>query len=98
MTVAELARVGRAAVLVPFPYATDDHQRLNAEELVSRGAGRMVEDAAMDGDRLMDELAWFDEDPERARELARAVRGWGGEVDAADQIAADILERLGSRS
>ena len=47
MTVAELARIGRAAVLVPFPHATDDHQRLNAEELVSRGAARMVEDADM---------------------------------------------------
>jgi UDP-N-acetylglucosamine--N-acetylmuramyl-(pentapeptide) pyrophosphoryl-undecaprenol N-acetylglucosamine transferase len=98
MTVAELARIGRAAVLVPFPHATDDHQRLNAEELVSRGAARMVEDADMDGDRLMDELAWFDDDAERANTLAHAARGWGGQVDAADAIAADILERLGGRS
>lgn len=98
MTLAELAMVGRASVLVPYPHATDDHQRLNAMQLVERGAARMVEDADFDGDRLMDELAWFDEDAGRAREMARAVREWGGAVDAADRIAADILTRCGVRT
>lgn len=94
MTLAELATVGRPAVLVPYPHATDDHQRKNAQELVDRGAARMVEDSTFDGDRLLDELAWFDEDTQRGPAMVGAVRSWGGEVDAADRIATDILERL----
>ena len=96
MTLAELATVGRCAVLVPYPYATDDHQRHNAQELVDRGAARLVEDGRMDADRLVDELAWFDEDADRAARMAATVRQWGGEGDAASRIASDILERLGS--
>jgi UDP-N-acetylglucosamine--N-acetylmuramyl-(pentapeptide) pyrophosphoryl-undecaprenol N-acetylglucosamine transferase len=97
MTLAELATVGRCAVLVPYPHATDDHQRHNAQELVERDAARMVEDGQMDGDRLMDELAWFDEDAPRAARMAATVRQWGGSGDAAERIAADILERVGSQ-
>jgi len=93
MTLAELATVGRASLLVPYPHATDDHQRLNALELVERGAARMVEDQALDGDRLVDVLAWFDEDAAGVASMARAVREWGGAVDGATRIAEDIVQR-----
>ncbi len=96
MTLAELATVGRASVLVPYPHATDDHQRHNARELVESGAARMVEDTDFNADHLMDELAWFDEDARRVELMSAAARRWGGEQDAADRIAADILERVGS--
>lgn len=96
MTLAELATVGRPAVLVPYPVATDDHQRRNADELVQRSAARMVEDAHFDADRLLDEAAWFEQNPAEAAAMARAVRAWGGDTDAADRIAADILVRAGS--
>ena len=98
MTLAELATVGRAAVLVPYPHATDDHQRRNAAELADRGAARVVEDSAFDADRLLDELRWFDEDAQRGRDLAAAVRAWGGDTDAADRIATDVLDRLEVRT
>ena len=41
-TVAELAAAGKAAVLVPFPQAADDHQRKNAEVFVEAGAAEMM--------------------------------------------------------
>ena len=44
-TVAELAAVGVASLLVPFPYAADDHQVDNAEQLVRRGARRALDAA-----------------------------------------------------
>ena len=47
--VAELAALGRPAVLVPYPYATADHQRKNAEWMVKAGAALMVADAELDG-------------------------------------------------
>ena len=46
MTVAELACVGVASVMVPFPYAVDDHQTYNAKYLSDQGAGKLIQQAA----------------------------------------------------
>jgi len=45
MAIAELCVAGRAAVFVPFPFAAEDHQTVNAESLVSKQAGLMVKDS-----------------------------------------------------
>ncbi len=55
-TLAELAATGKPALLVPYPYATADHQRLNAEAFIQTGAARLVLDADLDGPRLCQEL------------------------------------------
>lgn len=55
-TLAELAGLGKAAILVPYPYAADDHQRANAESRVRLGAARMVLDADAAGERLAAEV------------------------------------------
>jgi UDP-N-acetylglucosamine--N-acetylmuramyl-(pentapeptide) pyrophosphoryl-undecaprenol N-acetylglucosamine transferase len=55
-TLAELAQLGRPSVLVPYPYATDDHQVLNANALVSAGAASMVPDADLDSPAFGDEI------------------------------------------
>ncbi len=55
-TVAELSVLGTPAVLVPLPIATDDHQRLNAEALVSAGQARVVPDGDLDAERLLAEI------------------------------------------
>ncbi|HEX9094422.1 MAG TPA: undecaprenyldiphospho-muramoylpentapeptide beta-N-acetylglucosaminyltransferase [Coriobacteriia bacterium] len=47
-TLAELATVGRASVLVPYPYATDDHQTRNAQALLDAGAASLVADSELD--------------------------------------------------
>ena len=44
-SVAELAALGKPAILVPYPYATADHQRKNAQEMVAGGAALLVDDA-----------------------------------------------------
>jgi UDP-N-acetylglucosamine--N-acetylmuramyl-(pentapeptide) pyrophosphoryl-undecaprenol N-acetylglucosamine transferase len=51
-TVSELAAAGRPSVLVPFPFAADDHQTRNAEAMQRAGAARLVRDAEMTGARL----------------------------------------------
>jgi len=48
-TVSELAAAGRPSVLVPFPFAADDHQTRNAEAMERGGAARLVRDAEMNG-------------------------------------------------
>jgi UDP-N-acetylglucosamine--N-acetylmuramyl-(pentapeptide) pyrophosphoryl-undecaprenol N-acetylglucosamine transferase len=52
-TVAELAAIGRPALLVPYPHATDDHQTANARIFAAAGGGRVIAQA----DLRVDELA-----------------------------------------
>jgi UDP-N-acetylglucosamine--N-acetylmuramyl-(pentapeptide) pyrophosphoryl-undecaprenol N-acetylglucosamine transferase len=47
-TIAELTALGLASVLVPYPYATDDHQTKNAAALAAQGGARLVADSALD--------------------------------------------------
>jgi UDP-N-acetylglucosamine--N-acetylmuramyl-(pentapeptide) pyrophosphoryl-undecaprenol N-acetylglucosamine transferase len=55
-TIAELTACGKAALFIPFPYAVDDHQRLNAEALVNRGAGFMLLERDLSGKALADKI------------------------------------------
>lgn len=55
-TLAELAAAGKAALLVPFPYASDDHQWHNAMARQQAGAARVVRDQELDGPRLLSEI------------------------------------------
>jgi UDP-N-acetylglucosamine--N-acetylmuramyl-(pentapeptide) pyrophosphoryl-undecaprenol N-acetylglucosamine transferase len=51
-TIAEVTACGKPCIFVPYPYATDDHQRKNAEALVEKGAGFMILDRELSGKRL----------------------------------------------
>lgn len=55
-TLSELALVGKPAILVPYPFAADNHQEANARAFVSEGAARMILDRELDGARLAGEL------------------------------------------
>ena len=92
-TIFELASVGKPALLVPFPYAANDHQRLNAEAAVKAGAAWILLDQYCDGRRLiasvraaMAKPAQLLEMGRRAQELARP--------DAAERIV-DLLDQAG---
>ncbi|MGA2182876.1 MAG: undecaprenyldiphospho-muramoylpentapeptide beta-N-acetylglucosaminyltransferase [Bryobacteraceae bacterium] len=89
---AELAAAGKPAILVPFPFATDDHQLHNAEAFQSAGAARLVLDSEMTGARLVREVRelasarpLLDQMAANARALARP--------EAAER-AADLLEKV----
>ncbi|MFQ5574947.1 MAG: glycosyltransferase, partial [Terriglobia bacterium] len=51
-TIAELTAVGLPSVLVPYPYAVDDHQRANARVLEAHGAARVISDADLTAESL----------------------------------------------
>ncbi len=69
MTVSELAATGRPAILVPFPYAVDDHQTANGRFLESRGAALLVQQREIDGDRLLRMVREFINNPQRISEM-----------------------------
>ncbi|MSP24528.1 MAG: undecaprenyldiphospho-muramoylpentapeptide beta-N-acetylglucosaminyltransferase [Myxococcales bacterium] len=89
-SLSELCAIGRAAVLVPYPYAADDHQRHNAESLVRDGAAVCVLQADATTERLAEELGILIGTPAlRARMAERASAR--GRPDAAHVIARDLL-------
>ena len=96
-TVAELAASGTPALLVPFPYAADDHQAANAETLVAVGAARMVRQSAWDEAELARWVASTLDDPEAIRRMSAAAIGAARPDAARDAAAAcvELLERRG---
>jgi len=94
-TLAELAAVGRPSILVPFPKATDDHQRKNALVFEAAGAAVMLEERDLDGQRLADTLAGLLGDRERRRRMTGAARSLA-RADAAERVA-ERVEQLGGR-
>ncbi len=89
-TVAELAAVGRPAILVPFAAATDDHQSANARPFVAAGAGRMLPEADCTSARLAEAIASCLADPAALEAAAAAARSLGA-PDAAERLA-DLVE------
>ena len=91
-SVAEIAALHVPAVLVPYPYATADHQTTNARYLVDAGAAVMFADADIDGDAFAGELLDLVVDGERRARMRAAAAGLG--QDRAAQRLADELEAL----
>ena len=91
-TTAELVAAGKASLMVPFPFAADDHQRRNAEALERAGASRMVLQQDATGERLAREIGGLVEDPASVTRMEEAARSLArGDAAAA---AADLMEKL----
>ena len=67
-TTAELIAAGKAAIMIPFPLAADDHQRKNAEALEAEGAARMILQQDLSGERLAQEIASLVQSPDEIRD------------------------------
>ena len=91
-TLAELAAAGRPAVLIPYPFATDDHQRHNAEAVAAVGGATVVLDAALAGESLAATVGALLGDPARRDRMGKAVRTLA-RPDATARIA-DLAEAL----
>ena len=91
-TVAEVAAAGKPSILVPFPFAADDHQLRNAQAMVRQGAALLVEDTAMNGKRLFGEVAALAGEEELLERMGRAARVLA--KPGAAERAADLLEEL----
>jgi UDP-N-acetylglucosamine--N-acetylmuramyl-(pentapeptide) pyrophosphoryl-undecaprenol N-acetylglucosamine transferase len=95
-TLAELAAAGTAAILVPLPTATDDHQRKNAEALVRQGAARMIEQRELTGDRLASEITALAGDAAARQQIRAAARKFA-RPDAARVIVDRVMTLAGER-
>jgi UDP-N-acetylglucosamine--N-acetylmuramyl-(pentapeptide) pyrophosphoryl-undecaprenol N-acetylglucosamine transferase len=87
----EVIAAGRPAVLVPYPYATADHQSANAEWMRRGGAATVIADGDLDAPRLRDEVEAVLGDEARLGTMATAARTLA-KPDAARRIADEVLE------
>jgi UDP-N-acetylglucosamine--N-acetylmuramyl-(pentapeptide) pyrophosphoryl-undecaprenol N-acetylglucosamine transferase len=95
-TVAELAAAGVASVLVPYPYAVDDHQTANARFLADQGAALLVPQASLTAERLAELLRSLDRG--RLLDMARKARALGKPGAARDVAERCVQLAEGRRS
>lgn len=92
-TIAELTAVGRPAILVPLPIATDDHQAANVREMVKAGGARSIRQPAFTASELAKQINSLAQRPETLANAAHAA--WNcGRPNAAKDLA-DLVESFG---
>jgi UDP-N-acetylglucosamine--N-acetylmuramyl-(pentapeptide) pyrophosphoryl-undecaprenol N-acetylglucosamine transferase len=86
----ELAAAGLPALLVPYPHATGDHQRANAEHFAAAGGAVIVDDTALDGERLRTTVAELRAAPGRLAGMREGMLS-SARPDAAAAVARELL-------
>ncbi len=90
MSVAELCVAKKPVIFVPYPFAAEDHQTVNAEYLVSRNAALMVKDDVV-RNRLFDKIISLAKDKNKQKELSENIAAYAIK-DADKKVAEAILE------
>jgi UDP-N-acetylglucosamine--N-acetylmuramyl-(pentapeptide) pyrophosphoryl-undecaprenol N-acetylglucosamine transferase len=94
-TLAELTVCKKAAVLIPFPFAADNHQEINARSLSEAGAAVMIRESELTPESLAATVRDLCANPERLRKMEKAA-GLLGRPEAAKEIAdvcAELVEK-----
>ncbi|EKC63941.1 acetylglucosaminyltransferase [human gut metagenome] len=94
MTLTEITAIGRASVLIPYPYAAENHQYYNALTLQNANAGRIIDDKELTGSVLIDTVNRLADDPELLRLMSENAAKLS-KRDAAGIILREITELMG---
>lgn len=73
-TVAELAIAGKPAIFIPYPFAADNHQELNAREMAAKGAALMFRQSDLTADKLADALRPLLADATKRSQMGAAMK------------------------
>jgi UDP-N-acetylglucosamine--N-acetylmuramyl-(pentapeptide) pyrophosphoryl-undecaprenol N-acetylglucosamine transferase len=92
-TVAEITVIGKAALFIPFPYATDDHQTRNAQALVDAGAAEMIDESRLSGEALANVIHKLASDRHQLAVMEENARALG-RPNAAQEIVDDIYKLI----
>lgn len=96
-TVAEITAFGKAALLVPYPFAAYDHQRWNAQGLKERGAAELILDRDLTGEGLAGHIRALYVDRRRLENMGKSARELG-KPEAAQRIVDECLALMGEKS
>jgi UDP-N-acetylglucosamine--N-acetylmuramyl-(pentapeptide) pyrophosphoryl-undecaprenol N-acetylglucosamine transferase len=91
-TTAELIAAGKASIMVPFPFAADDHQRKNAEAMEEAGASRMILQRELTGKKLADQIRELAQESGKVTSMQIAARNLS-RGDAAKAVV-DLIEKM----
>lgn len=92
-TLSELAACGKPSILIPFPFAADDHQKKNAESLVAKKAAIMILQKDLTPDGLRDQILWLKAHPQALQQMGEAVRTFH-HPRAAETLVSQFVERI----
>lgn len=93
-TIAELTAVGRPAILVPLPIATDDHQSANTREIVAAGGARAIRQSSFTPKELAKQIQAMAQHPHTLANAAHAA--WNCGLPNAVGDLADLVESFGA--
>lgn len=94
-SLAEISARALPALLVPFPYATEDHQTMNAQACVEAGAAKMIADADVESEQFAQTLCELIESAEQRQSMQEAA-GQRKTMEAAERLA-DIVMNVAQR-
>ena len=95
-TVAEISALGKAAIFIPFPYAADNHQVLNAGSLSNEGAAEMILEKDLSGEILAEKIEYYADRPAALKHMAVKARGFGN-PEATKNIVDDCYRLIEER-
>jgi UDP-N-acetylglucosamine--N-acetylmuramyl-(pentapeptide) pyrophosphoryl-undecaprenol N-acetylglucosamine transferase len=96
-SLAEITSIGLAAILIPFPFAADNHQVKNALSLAGKGAAEMITEDELDGKSLADRLMFYRNNPDDLKKISERSAALGKPL-AASAIVDDCYELLEKKS
>ncbi|MGD9301859.1 MAG: UDP-N-acetylglucosamine--N-acetylmuramyl-(pentapeptide) pyrophosphoryl-undecaprenol N-acetylglucosamine transferase, partial [Desulfobacterales bacterium] len=94
-TVAEITALGKAVIFIPFPYAADDHQMLNAADLANDGAAEIIVEKKLNGKLLSQKIEYYMNHPDVLEAMATRAKRYG-KPGAARDIVDDCYRLLGA--
>ncbi len=89
-TITEIEILGKAAIFVPYPFAADDHQRFNAEEVVAQGAGKMILNSDLNPQALAQAISILMNNPAQLAQIRQKAQSL-----AKPNAALFILQKCG---
>ena len=92
-TVAEITALGKAAIFIPFPYAADNHQMLNAADLAKDGAAEIIVEKELNSKLLSQKIEHYRDHPQALEDMATRARRYG-KPEAAKNIVDDCYRLL----
>jgi len=93
-SIAEITALGIAPILIPYPFAADDHQTVNARCLAEAGAAVMIKQDKLTGSSLAGAIRSLYENPAELKSMRDKVKGFG-RPHAGEMIAENFLEAIG---
>jgi len=96
-TVAEVAALGKGVVFIPFPFAADNHQVLNARTLADAGAAEMILQKDLSGKLLAQKIEYYASNPQALDQMAARAKDLG-KPEAAAQIVDNCYQLIKTRA